>query len=82
MNTDLEQPADLKEHFRLITAHPFLKELSNQHLQVLVESAMLKDFEPGEIIFRKGDPANRFYLIASGKVILETSEKDLEPTSI
>ena len=82
MNTDLEQPADLKQHFSLITAHPFLKGLSNQHLQVLAASAMLKDFGPGETIFREGDPANRFYLIESGKVILETSEKDREPTSI
>lgn len=83
MNTDSEQPAsDLKQLSRLIAAHPFLKGLSSQHLQVLSAAAMLKDFAPGEIIFQEGDPANRFYLIESGKVTLEISEKDREPTLI
>ena len=32
---------------------------------------------PGDLIFRQGDPANRFYLIIKGKVVLEneTPEK-------
>ncbi len=65
-----------------ITAHPFLKGLSSEQLEVLSDAAMLKDFAPGEIIFREGDIANRFYLIESGKVALETSEKEAEPKLI
>ena len=82
MNTEVEQPVDLKRLLNLITAHPFLKGLSSEHLQVLLASAMLKEFAPGEIIFREGDPANRFYLIESGQVIVETSEKERDPTLI
>ena len=32
---------------------------------------MKSKFDAGEVIFREGDPANRFYLIEYGKVILE-----------
>ncbi len=82
MNTDLKRPDEVSQLASSIAAHPFLKGLSSQHLQVLSDAAMLKDFAPGEIIFREGDPANRFYLIESGKVILETSGKDREPRLI
>lgn len=81
LNIDLEPPADLALA-SLIAAHPFLEGVSGPHLQVLSAAAMLKDFATGEIIFREGDPANRFYLIESGQVILETSGKDREPTLI
>ena len=62
-----------------ISDHPFLKDLSPRHLQTLIDSAMPLEFEANQTIFREGDPANRFYLIQSGKVALETSAKDQEP---
>ncbi len=52
--------------------HPFLKGFSESHLLVIGETAMQKEFEKGEQIFREGDPANRFYLITEGKVRLES----------
>ena len=68
--------------FEAISEHPFLKDLSAAHLKVLAESAMLKEFKEGELIFREGDIANRFYLIRTGKVALEFSEKDGEAVLI
>jgi CRP/FNR family cyclic AMP-dependent transcriptional regulator len=65
-------PAPLAE----VSEHPFLRGLSQEHLQALASCAMRRRFEPGEIIFREGDPANRFYLIIKGKVALETVEKE------
>lgn len=65
-----------------IREHPFLKDLSDINFQALVDSAMQMEFAPGQIIFREGDLANRFYLIQSGKVVLETDEKDRQPTVI
>ena len=59
-----------------IREHPFLKEMSPRHLQALIDSAMPLQFEVNQMIFREGDPANRFYLIESGKVALETSSQD------
>ena len=37
---------------------------------------MLVKFQPGELLFNEGDPANRFYLIHGGKVSLESWVKD------
>src|SRR5262249_8333411 len=59
-----------------IAAHPFLKGLSQRHLRTLVDAAMQSHFAEGELIFREGDPANRFYLIQQGKVALESSVTD------
>jgi CRP/FNR family transcriptional regulator, cyclic AMP receptor protein len=56
--------------------HPFLRGLSPAHLDALAECAMRIHFAPGEMIFREGDPANRFYLLIKGKVVLETEENE------
>jgi len=56
----------------IIAGHPFLKGLSPHQIRILSDCAMFTKFEPGELIFREGDPANRFYLIQKGKVILES----------
>ena len=61
-----------------ISDHPFLKGLSPGHLQILIDSAMPVEFDANQTIFREGDPANRFYLIESGKVALETAARDHE----
>lgn len=56
----------------IIAAHPFIQGLSAAHVKSLGEYAMRCDFAADEIIFRQGDPANRFYLILEGTVALET----------
>lgn len=55
-----------------LETHPFLEGLSARHLQALLASAMPSRFEVGQVIFREGDLANRFYLILRGAVALET----------
>lgn len=55
-----------------LQTHPFLEGLSARHLQTLLASAMPSRFEVGQMIFREGDLANRFYLILQGAVALET----------
>ena len=55
----------------LVAEHPFLRGMTPEHLAILTECAMFADFKKGEVIFREGDPANRFYLIRSGRVELE-----------
>ena len=59
--------------YALIAAQPFFKGLNAQHLQVLTDSAMEMQFEPGQSILQEGSPANRFYLILEGKVVLESA---------
>lgn len=60
-------PAALEE----VAQHPFLKGLGSAHLQTLADCAMRLHFDAGQVIFREGDPANRFYLIIKGKVALD-----------
>jgi CRP/FNR family transcriptional regulator, cyclic AMP receptor protein len=60
----------------LIAQQPFFKGLSGPHLQLLADSAMEIEFKAGQWIFRKGDPANRFYLILEGKVLIESEVKE------
>lgn len=56
----------------LLAEQPFLKGLDPHQLRLLSDCAMVVNFKAGELIFREGDPANRFYLIHQGKVALET----------
>ena len=65
-----------------IADHPFLKGMSADHLKILADSAMLAEFKDGEVIFREGDPANRFYLIEEGQVVLESRKQDRPPIRI
>jgi CRP-like cAMP-binding protein len=65
-----------------IAEHPFLRDLSPDHLRVLADNAMRVQFEAGDFIFREGDPANRFYLIESGQVALESRSAEEPPVVI
>lgn len=56
----------------LILEHPFLKDLSLQHLVILMECAKLADFTEDQLIISEGDSANRFFLILDGEVVLES----------
>ena len=67
---------------QLIAEHPFFLDLAPQHVAVLVEAAMHKEFKAGEEIFREGDPANRFYIILGGTVDLQSERQDQEPVSL
>ena len=59
-----------------IAEHRLFKDLAPQYLALLAEVAMFKEFAADEVIFREGDPANRFYLILDGEVALESARRD------
>jgi CRP-like cAMP-binding protein len=56
------------------THHPFLQDLSDNHLSTLASLAMPVHYDRGETIFREGDMADRFYLIHEGAVSLRAAE--------
>ncbi len=62
-----------------VMGHPFCHGLSRELLHKLTDCAMRVHFEPGQVIFREGEIANRFYLIQRGEVALESIERDSEP---
>jgi CRP-like cAMP-binding protein len=57
---------------RILAEHPFFKGLEDPYLQLLVGCASNVRFNAGEVVFREGEEANRFYLIRQGKVAVET----------
>ena len=56
-----------------IAAHRFTAGMRPDHVKRLVDVAMFKQFKQGEVVFREGEPANRFYLIIRGKIALESA---------
>ena len=54
-----------------LAKQPFFKGLSEPLLEIFAKEAMPAEFKAGEEIFNEGAPANRFYLICSGKIELE-----------
>src|SRR4026207_418203 len=88
MNTPTHSPREpkvessaMRTFETVIMEHPFLKGLKPEYLRLLADSAMRTHYEAGELIFREGDPANRFYLIEQGRVSLETQGKEAPPGS-
>ena len=60
----------------------FLSGLNHTQIALLADCALTSRFKTGEIIFREGEAANRFYLIEKGKVVLESGAADGEPVVI
>jgi CRP/FNR family transcriptional regulator, cyclic AMP receptor protein len=56
-----------------IAAHPFLAGISKEHVRLLADCAIRTQFDAGQVIFREGESANRFYLIEEGEVVLEAA---------
>ena len=57
-----------------ICQHPFLTGMSPHQYRILSDCAMPRRFETNEMILREGDPADRFYLLRTGQVTLESHD--------
>ena len=55
----------------VIAKHPFLEGMSPHYVRLLCDCSLPTKFAAGELIFREGDTANRFYLLQKGRVALE-----------
>lgn len=88
MNTLLEPP--LKKTKKIepesmatrVAFHPFLAGMNPTQLALLTDCAIPVNFKKGQTILREGEMANRFYLIESGKVVLESGKGFGEPVVI
>jgi CRP/FNR family transcriptional regulator, cyclic AMP receptor protein len=63
-------PHDLQKQ---IAATSFLCGMDNRHVKLIAECACRTQFDEGDVIFRQGDIANRFYLIERGSIQLEAA---------
>ena len=87
MNALLEKPKPTKgtavePMATRVGLHPFLAGMNPTHLALLTDCAIPVQFRTGQTILREGEMANRFYLIESGKVVLESGEGFGEPVII
>ncbi len=62
-------PSELE---KAVAEHPFVRGMSASHLGILNQCAMFTEFETGQIVFREGEIANRFYLVRRGKISVES----------
>lgn len=67
---------------RQVVEHPLLKGLDHKQLTLLSDCALPASLKAGEVIFREGEQANRFFLITRGKVVLESGAGQGEPVMI
>jgi CRP-like cAMP-binding protein len=51
--------------------HPFLSDLSPEHIQTLISCASNQRFATGDLVAREGTEADSFYLLRSGTVALQ-----------
>ena len=64
----------MKDLNEAITENAFFHGMKPGHLAVLTEGAKAVRFQAGDVLFREGEPASRFFLIESGKIVLEVHE--------
>lgn len=55
----------------ILSEHPFFAGLDPKYLKIIVGCASNVRFEPEQVIYKEGDPADRFFLIREGKIGLE-----------
>ncbi len=67
---------------KIISEHPFFKNLKQEHIDLIVGCAANVRFEPGQFIIREGDEASKFYLLRHGKVSLEIYVPHKGPVTI
>jgi CRP/FNR family transcriptional regulator, cyclic AMP receptor protein len=65
-----------------VALHPFLAGMNSTHLALLTGCAIPVNFRKGQTILREGEMANRFYLIESGEVALESGREFGQPVVV
>ncbi len=56
----------------LVAESPMFAGLDSEYLRLIAGCGQNTGFEAGEYLFREGEPADTFYLIRHGRVLLET----------
>ena len=62
---------DIDSRLSLLRAQVHFADLGENALQSLAGCARTTDWEAGSYLFRQGEPADSFYLIDAGRVVLE-----------
>ena len=66
---------DNQEHFDLLRRLRFFHDFSQQEIWELLRASDWREYGPGDEIIREGEMDDRFYVIVSGRVLVEANEK-------
>jgi CRP-like cAMP-binding protein len=80
--TKTEDTIETESMATRVALHPFLVGMNRKQLALLIDCAIPAHFKAGQTILREGEIANRFYIIESGKVALESGGGFGEPVII
>ena len=72
MSGENRTPSDRAELEAQVAAHPFFIGMNAHFIGLLSDCAMTTRFAKDQVTFRAGETANRFYLIETGRVVLES----------
>lgn len=72
----------MKDIEHLLADHNFFRGMDQADLACIAGCAHNETFEPGQTIFREGQPANTFYIIRQGDVALMLRDNSRGPLTI
>jgi CRP-like cAMP-binding protein len=67
---------------KVLREHPFLQELSDDHVRILVGCAKNARFTPGAFLMREGEEESTFFLLREGSVSLESHLPGKPPATV
>ena len=66
----------------IIEAHPFFADVPEELIELITGCARNLRFKAGHLLMRQGEPADNFYLIRSGHVVLTTHGAQRGPLAV
>lgn len=78
----IETRVEVESMATRVTLHPFFVGMNRKQLALLTDCAMAVQFKKGQVIFREDQLANRFYLIETGRVTLDSGGGQGNPVVI
>lgn len=67
---------------RSLAEHPFMKDLSGEHVKLLAGCAKNVRYAAGEILLREGEDESQFFLIRQGTVAMEAYRPGKAPMCV
>ncbi len=71
-----DRDLDIVRRSWLLRSMPIFDELESHELDWLAANMSRETIEKGKVLFREGDPGDRFYIVESGELIISTKKDD------
>jgi serine/threonine protein kinase len=68
---------DMKERFDLLRRLRFFHEFSHSEIWEILRASEWREYEAGEAIIREGEMDDRFYIIVSGEVTVQSGRREI-----